>query len=160
MTERIYAQPCVCARARVCTRVYARASGAYVWVHMCGNNDIHGNCVTRRPLGQAQTGGDYSWISMAIWIIYWTVSSDTTSQNHVIYWHPRPSSRPLVLLAVRTPCAGTNPWCPVYPLSPLIRIGASAGTVKNVYSLSITPLSHPCHPSAVPLIQHRVRAPR
>lgn len=98
---RVYVCTCACARARtrahvvcVCVRVETTTRTATVW---------------RRPLDQAQTGGDYSWISMAIWIIYWTVSLDTTSQNHVIYWHPHPSSRPLVLLAVTYPPAPLVP---------------------------------------------------
>lgn len=62
MTKRIYAQPCVCVcvcvRMRVRARECVHASCAYVYVR--GNDDTHSNRVTRRPFGQAQTGGDYS----------------------------------------------------------------------------------------------------
>lgn len=133
-----------------------------------GSNPV----TTRRPLGQAQTGGDYSWISMAIWIIYWTVSLDTTGQSHVIYWHPL--LPPVSLLVLPSFIGSTHspsslfallvpsPWRPVYPLSPLIRIGASVEMVKNVFPPRLPLLSHslstPSHFSFLPvLIQHNPR---
>lgn len=126
------------------------------------NNDTRGSnnrVTTRRPLGQAQTGGDYSWISMAIWIIYWTVSLDTTSQSHVIYWHPPPfpstslpwfywQYAPFPPIALLVP----SPWRPVYPLSLLIRIGISVETVKNVFS---SPPIYPFVASFSPLLTFR-----
>jgi len=82
---------------------------------------------------------------MAIWIIYWTVSLDTSRQSLLIYQHPRSSSRspPRFIGNAYSRHAGhpLTPGLSTFVVNPHRFL--ARGNVEKCIPLSSIPLSHP-----------------